>query len=182
MAKKILTLHDMENKCESNLVLSIYVLFTLGGLAVVLSMLENLISNYNTSNLVGFIVCSCVFGGVFTYFLGIRNLVYALRNKALVKNGQIWFVIDEVTDKYHSINISDSSEVRDYQIELKKYSAKTNKRIFLRNRAEYNAAHVGDPCILGFTKMSKRPFCVFAGRQYDLDAQLQSKVVADISW
>lgn len=180
MRKKVISLNDVKAECESKTVFYIYIIFAIIGMVVVLSMLKNLLQNYNTSNLIGFIVFSFIFGGFFGYFLGIRNIVYSLRRSALVKNGEIWFVIDEVTDKYYSTNGSDGSVHKDFQLELKKYSAKTNKRIFLRNRKEFNNVHEGDSCILGFTKLSKKPFCVFAGQHYELDTMLQDKVIEDI--
>ena len=180
MRKKVISLNDVKDKCESNFVYFIYAIFAVIGVVVVLSMLKNLLQNYNTSNLIGFLVFACLFGGLFGYFLGIRNIVYALRRSTLIKNGEIWFVIDEVTDKYYSTNGSDGSVYKDFQLELRKYSAKTNKRIFLKNRKEFNNVHKGDSCILGFTKLSKKPFCVFAGQQYELDTMLQDKVIEDI--
>ena len=181
MTKKVITLQDIKNECESKTTLGIYVLFTAVGAVVVLSMLVNLLKNFNTANLIGFLVFGAIFGGFFCYYLGIRNLVYAKRRNALVASGQIWFVIDEVTDKYSNANSSTSGrEYKDFQLELKKYTAKTNKRVFLRNRKEFNAAHEGDPCILGFTKMSKLPLCVYTGDRYELSPELQSKVVEDM--
>ena len=181
MRKKVISLNEVKAKCESKTVFYIYIIFAIIGMVVVFSMLKNLLQNYNTSNLIGFLVFACIFGGIFGYFLGIRNIVYALRRSSLIKKGELWFVIDEVTDKYYSTNgSSDGSVYKDFQLELRKYSAKTNKRIFLKNRKEFNNVHEGDPCILGFTKLSKRPFCVFAGQHYELDTMLQNKVIEDI--
>lgn len=158
-----------------------YFLFAVVGIAVVLSMLRNLLMDYNTSNLIGFVVFSCIFGGVFGYFLGIRNIIYALRRESLIKRGQFWLVIDEVIEKRYCANGSSGAGFhKDFQLVLKKYTAKTKNRIILRNRKEFNAVREGAPCVLGFTKMNKRPFCVFAGSQYELAPELQSKIVEDI--
>ena len=180
MAKKTISAQEIENQGESKLVMAIYALFAVVGFVVVFSMLKNLLQDYNTSNLIGFIVFSVIFGGLIGYFLGIRNLIYAMRRTALLKSGDFWLVIDEVTDKYHSTNGSDGSYHKDFQLELRKYTAKTNKRLFLRTKKEFDAAKEGDPCILGFTKLSKLPFCVYAGSQYALSPELQSKVVEDM--
>lgn len=179
MKKRVITVKDIEQSCNDKPVLYLYALFAVVGFVVVFSMLKKLLANYNTANLIGTIVVACVFGGIFGYFLGIRNIVYTLRRRSLIQNGELWFVIDEVVDKYYSTNGSDGSAHKDFQLDLKKYTAKTNKRIFLRTRKEFDAVNEGDPCILGFTKLNKRPFCVFAG-QYELDIQLQSKILEDI--
>lgn len=164
---------------EKEVVLVLSIVSACLGIGITLNVLLNLINDYNNATLVGLGIVTIFFGVPFGYILGLRNIIYTLRKQSLIRKGEFSIYIDKIVDKRIS-NITDGSREKYYQIKLKDYSNKTSKYVFLKTLKEFNSVEIGEPCILCFTKLNKKPFAILPGSSYELNSELHSKCVTDL--
>lgn len=179
MNKKIVNLEFLLNE-EKKSALIILLTFSIVGIGITISTFLQMVFDFSTNNLITFLVLTTLFGIPFGYFIGLKRVIYLIRKKQLIKNGDIFIYIDKITDKQRLGNTTDTQDKKEYQITLKDYSAKTRKNACLKTLKEFNASNVGSNCILVFTKLSTRPFNVLPGDLYELDNQLLSRCITNL--
>lgn len=180
MAKKIVTYEDIKTGGDKQPAIALFGVFAVAGIGLTIGTLVSLLRDMSTNNIITFVVVTCLFGIPFGYFLGIKKVMFRLRRNAMIKNGQVFFYVDEIIDKTRLGNTTDSHDHKEYQLTTRAYSKKTNKNVLLPSLREFNAAKVGETSILCFTAMSKRPFRAFPSAIYELSEELKSKCVNSI--
>ena len=99
MAKKIVTYEDIKTGGDKQPAIALFGVFAVAGIGLTIGTLVSLLRDMSTNNIITFVVVTCLFGIPFGYFLGIKKVMFRLRRNAMIKNGQVFFYVDEIIDK-----------------------------------------------------------------------------------
>lgn len=177
---RIITLDTLEKDTKNSAGLSMCIVFAAVGFIAALSPIIGLVRNYNPGGIIPTIFVAGIFGGLFGYYIGLRNVLNILSNRKMIKAGNFKIFVDEITNK--SIRSQNDCRTRHF-LALKYYGEAMEKSVFV-DPVKYKTAKRHERCYLVFTPNERCfkgvPTLVYPGNVYEIAPELEKYLTTDI--